>query len=228
MADLTHLSNFRDLGGMITSSGKKLRYNVFARSNNPSRVTEEEIALIKAKGFRVVVDLRRDNERSRRPDLLADRSDFDYHPIVMNERPYRDYCPLVDDESIAKAYFSKLTVSAESLKEIFTLFAQADGGVLFHCESGKDRTGTVAALLLMLVGAKDEDIIADYALSYDRLYVKCDDVYLADPDILPKAAVMESFIRRFRQEYDGADDYFEKIGFDDVYRKMIREKFFAD
>ncbi len=228
MDDLQNLRNFRDLGGMITASGKKLRYGVYARSNNPSRVTEEEIALIKAKGYRVVIDLRRENERLRRPDLLADRSDFDYCPIVMNERPYLDYCPLVDDESVAEAYFSKLLVSAGSIKDIFTLFARADAGVLFHCESGKDRTGTVAALLLLLVGARDEDIVADYALSYDRLYVKCDDVYLADPDILPKAAVMESFLRLFHHEYDSADDYFERIGFDGVYRKMIREKYFAD
>ena len=227
MVDLPNLKNFREFGGIVTASGRILRHNVFARSNNPSCVSNKEIDLIKSMGYCVVVDLRRKNECLLRPDLLADQPDFDYRAIVMNEEAYRDYCPLVDDASIAEAYFSKLTVSANSLRKIFTVFAEADGGVLFHCESGKDRTGTVAALLLLLVGAKDEDIVADYALSYDYLYKKCEDDYLADPDILPKAAVMELFLHRFHQEYNCADDYFEKIGFGSEYQKMIRKKFFA-
>ena len=44
-----------------------------------------------------------------------------------------------------------------------------DGGVLFHCHAGKDRTGLVAALLLALAGTPDEIIAQDYHLSYTYL-----------------------------------------------------------
>jgi protein-tyrosine phosphatase len=39
--------------------------------------------------------------------------------------------------------------------------------VLFHCVSGKDRTGFAAAVLLKILGASDEDIAADYLKSND-------------------------------------------------------------
>ncbi len=41
------------------------------------------------------------------------------------------------------------------------------GGVLFHCIRGHDRTGIIALLLLALVGATPEEIVADYELSLD-------------------------------------------------------------
>ena len=36
--------------------------------------------------------------------------------------------------------------------------------VLFYCKAGKDRTGILAALLLSLAGATDDQIISDYIL----------------------------------------------------------------
>lgn len=39
---------------------------------------------------------------------------------------------------------------------------QAGRPLLFFCRAGKDRTGLVAALLLSIMGASDEQILADY------------------------------------------------------------------
>lgn len=41
-----------------------------------------------------------------------------------------------------------------------------DGGVVFHCTSGKDRTGVVASVLYYILGVSAEDIAADYQTSY--------------------------------------------------------------
>jgi protein-tyrosine phosphatase len=40
---------------------------------------------------------------------------------------------------------------------------------LFHCTTGKDRTGWAAAALLMLLGVSDDDVMADYLLTNDEL-----------------------------------------------------------
>ena len=40
-----------------------------------------------------------------------------------------------------------------------------EGGVLVHCEAGKDRTGLLSMLLLDLVGTPADVIAADYALT---------------------------------------------------------------
>jgi protein tyrosine/serine phosphatase len=37
--------------------------------------------------------------------------------------------------------------------------------VLVHCGAGKDRTGIVSALVELLVGVPEEDIVADYLRS---------------------------------------------------------------
>ena len=42
----------------------------------------------------------------------------------------------------------------------------SQGAVVFHCTAGKDRTGTLAALLLTCLGVSEEDITADYQISY--------------------------------------------------------------
>ena len=40
------------------------------------------------------------------------------------------------------------------------------GPVVFHCTAGKDRTGVLAAILLLRLGVDEEDIIADYQVSF--------------------------------------------------------------
>ena len=37
--------------------------------------------------------------------------------------------------------------------------------LVFHCNAGKDRTGSLAAVVLGVLGVMDEDIIEDYALT---------------------------------------------------------------
>lgn len=41
--------------------------------------------------------------------------------------------------------------------------------MLFHCATGKDRAGVVAALLLRLLGADDAAIYADYMRTNETL-----------------------------------------------------------
>lgn len=50
--------------------------------------------------------------------------------------------------------------------EFERLIAAADSApVVFHCASGKDRTGIVAALVLTLLGVSRKDVVADFALT---------------------------------------------------------------
>ena len=44
-------------------------------------------------------------------------------------------------------------------------FAAANEGFVFHCRSGKDRTGLVAAILLFIAGVPDEVVAKDFGLS---------------------------------------------------------------
>ena len=44
----------------------------------------------------------------------------------------------------------------------------AERGVVFHCHAGWDRTGMIAAILLKRAGVPEDEIVADYARSWDN------------------------------------------------------------
>ncbi len=56
------------------------------------------------------------------------------------------------------------------LKTGLEFLAAHEGPYLIHCNEGKDRAGFVVALLECLMGASQEEIVADYMLSYVNYY----------------------------------------------------------
>ena len=59
---------------------------------------------------------------------------------------------------------------AEGIVKGFTFLSEHEGPYLLHCTEGKDRAGFAAMLLEALMGAKLDDIVADYMLSYVNYY----------------------------------------------------------
>ena len=71
--------------------------------------------------------------------------------------------------SLAEKYGLLLDFAREPIRQVVGEIAGAEGPVLFFCAAGKDRTGLIAALLLSLVGVGDDEIVADYVRSEERL-----------------------------------------------------------
>src|SRR5207237_7384320 len=67
-----------------------------------------------------------------------------------------------DSESMFDWYLFIVNNRPQAFRDVLTSVAEAEGGVLFHCFAGKDRTGLVAAMLLSLAGVPAEHIAADY------------------------------------------------------------------
>jgi protein-tyrosine phosphatase len=68
-------------------------------------------------------------------------------------------------ERLGNGYCAWLDHSHSRIAKIFDAMAGAEDVLLFHCASGKDRTGIIAALLLGLAGVTDDIIVADYTLT---------------------------------------------------------------
>lgn len=83
--------------------------------------------------------------------------------------------------------------SIASLRRIFELLSSGQGGFLFHCTDGKDRTGAVAALLLMALGASEQDIFEDYYTS-----------------VLATFSRTEAYVQSLRKE-NYSEDYIDEI-----------------
>ena len=168
---LDNVFNLRDLGGIPTKSGKIVGWNKLFRSENLSQLTQEEWKVLMNRGVQTVIDLRSASELEAFPDNAP-------NPIV------HVHCPLqkaqIDskntvesatkafERSLGNEYCSMVLDTPKLLVKAVTKVVEGlkNGSVLYHCTAGKDRTGVLSATLLRILGADNEDIIADYQISF--------------------------------------------------------------
>jgi protein-tyrosine phosphatase len=157
---ITGLHNLRDLGGYATADGLETRPGVIFRSDSPHRLTADGIAELERLGVTTVIDLRHAGELESAPNPFSNLPG--YHHVSLFGGLSGDPSALGSLEAL---YAATLQDCGEALREVIETVADSDGGALVHCTAGKDRTGLVAALLLLLVGVAQDDVIADYALT---------------------------------------------------------------
>ncbi|WP_157250267.1 tyrosine-protein phosphatase [Nonomuraea typhae] len=140
-----------------------LRPGVLLRSAQPTGLTQEEAAHLG--GFlRLVVDLRSERECSPGDWALLDV------PVkrMGGKGSPSDLYRLPDDFTLGALYVTMLEHQAAWFAEVIIEIA-GNLPALVHCAAGKDRTGIVVALILDLVGADEETIVRDYALTQKDL-----------------------------------------------------------
>jgi protein-tyrosine phosphatase len=167
--------NVRDLGGFTTPAGSTA-FGVFVRGDNARNLTPAGWRAASEYGIRMVLDLRSDPECAADPPA---HPDFAHRRLSLfdhfdgDDAYRRDLLARVTNLDVAEKhrtlYREALDLDATRFAEASGVLAEADGGVLFHCVGGKDRTGLLAALLLRLVGVPNEEIEADYVRSEARL-----------------------------------------------------------
>lgn len=154
-----NVKNLRDLGGYLTKENKITRFNIFYRSDLPKDMNSQEIKYLLDNNLTTVIDLRNKEEVKRKNNCL-NIQDINYYNVSL----LGDKCPKVESD-IPKGYIDILS-NRETMYEVFNIIKNANGNVLFNCTAGKDRTGVVAMILLLLADVYENDIIADYQISY--------------------------------------------------------------
>ena len=233
--------NVRHLGGYPTAAGPTTTATDLLRGATLHELTERGCEALRAHGVRTVVDLRSEveHEASPTPDLSA-------YAITVIEAPVfqADASPgaLVKNEGYpghAVVYRSFLVDGGAAYRTLFEAIARDDGGVLFHCAVGKDRTGLAAALLLELAGVPDEHIIADYVRSTAMLEPILDerlakfaergiDEDTARMMMAAPAADMEATLAFVRERWGSAADYCAAIGLDEPTTAAVRARVVTD
>jgi len=93
---------------------------------------------------------------------------YDLGNVLWNHNYY--FGPIVDN--VSDWHRDLVSIHRDQFLGFFQALLDADGPVLFHCSTGKDRTGVAAALLLMALGVSEEDIVKDYMRSLDPMFEK--------------------------------------------------------
>jgi protein-tyrosine phosphatase len=159
--------NFRDIGGYATEDGRRVKWRRLFRSMTPQWMTPADIAEARDLGIELVIDLRgpRDDTSGPLGEMPARRIEVGPQPGAFRDHPI---WPVMKDAAVVDALPLVLDLYAEYFAAAVNEMIQTPGPVLFHCSLGKDRTGTLAALLLSCLGVPDSEIVADYMLTETR------------------------------------------------------------
>jgi protein-tyrosine phosphatase len=174
-----------------------------------------------------IIDLRSDGEILRRPSALRDVQGFEYYHCAI----YGNGEVAKSQEDVSVSYFEMID-EQKAIKDILKVIANAKKSVLYHCTAGKDRTGVLSAVLLMIAGVSKYDIFADYLVSgaYLREFIK--NAERDNPEfakiITPKVSYIEKFIDMFIEKYKSAEEYCRVIGLTEAEIEMIRNKLLKD
>lgn len=195
--------NTRDLGGYETTDGRRIKWNVLYRSANLASLTDEGCATFERLGIRTVIDLR--NRLSPLPLFGGDVACVHQNARVL-------LFPILISENGGPEDGYRLSVPeyARSYTGVFEQLSVAGNyPILYHCAAGKDRTGIVSVLLLLMLGMDRETALADYHLSLE--------VY----ETLPTASML-----RLLDDVDaagGIGPYLEGIGVPATTQARIRD-----
>jgi len=217
--------NFRDLGG-FPAAGGVTRFGRVWRTDLLGMLPDADIEAVKAAGIKTVIDLRSADELERVPPSFADMEGIDYINIaLLGDAPLSDAL----DECVrtADSFEASLTVLYKTMADrvphrfvqVFEALAKGllKGGVAFYCTAGKDRTGMIAALLLLALGVSRSDVVANYRTTAAYLRPKIAHL-TSDSPLRPRSLMrsdpetIEAFLDHLDEKYGGPVSFLKTAG----------------
>lgn len=152
--------NVRDIGGYPAIDGRTTRWRTLLRADQLDRLPDHARRELVDLGLRLVVDLRWPDELVRNPSVFVRAAEVRYLSVPL----------LADDPTphvgLAGMYRHIFDARAPQLAEVVRAILAPEGlPAVVGCAAGKDRTGTIVALLLDAVGVPRDVIVKDYAAS---------------------------------------------------------------
>lgn len=229
-----NLLNVRDLGDYQTRSGLPLRRRSLLRTDDLNRLTPAGVQALLDYGVRTVIDLRWPVDADVAPNHFHNQPGLvnHHHISLLGEsieawRATRPEQPKEMFNCLVLDYFSQ-----DVCRVLQAIAAAPPGAVLFHCVSGKDRTGFVATLLLALVDVEPALIAHDYGLSTENLR----EPYLAAYPDQPEATLERvrcppkqvfNMLEHLERRYQGVEDYLHWIGLSAREVELLRARLLA-
>ena len=251
---IASIPNLRDLGGYQTSDGKTVASGLVYRSNQLSGIKPDDMQKLAALNLKNAYDLRTQEERDKRPEELPPGVNYVVLDVLADspQAGPAQLEKLMEDPKIANTElgggkveegfkasyreFVSLPSAQREFRNLFLAFGDKEQlPALFHCTTGKDRTGWAAAALLTLMGVPKDKVYEDYLRSNDNIlpaYQKVIDGFVAaggEPEI-PKAILgvkkeyLDAAFDEMQTKYGSIENYFsEALGIDAAQQQALRD-----
>ena len=184
--EMESIPNARDLGGIVTADGKRIKRGRLFRSALLTYGSDSDIALLRDDlQIGCVIDLRTTYETSRVADREIEGATYINMPVMdWDNNLWFEMFKFPGSEAEQLRAFAKTDMAKRMTRHMYIGFVmdeycqlqyaaflqkllEIDGGtnVLWHCSQGKDRTGLVAAFLLFALGCDRQAVVDDFAIT---------------------------------------------------------------
>ncbi len=173
--EIKKINNFRFLGGINNSEGKKLKDSLIYRSGNLHQLKSRSFDEFEKFNINKVIDLRTKQEIIKEPDQIPKNISYKNYPAFEdknNEMANAKKLALKGkisandaDKRMIKFYTDYISENPEVIKKIITEILDSQQPILYHCTAGKDRTGMITALILKILKFDDSVIFEEYLQS---------------------------------------------------------------
>lgn len=255
---LASAPNMRDLGGIPVASGA-VQTGALYRSASLAKLDASDQATLTRLEITTVYDLRTASERDGALDRLPEGTRTVWLDVVADapDNVAASIPALLADPSALEAmlgdgradqYLADANRTFISLPSALTAYRRfyldlidehRTGAALFHCTTGKDRTGWAAASFLLLLGASEEDVRADYLETntdlaptlqpmLEALAARGVNTALLQPILGVRDSYLDAALDELRQRYGTVENYAQTgLGLTDQQIGALRSRFIA-
>ena len=255
------LKNTRDLGGLTMKDGRKIKPGMLIRSSHLSIAPQHDLDIL-AGMVSDIADFRTEKEQRERPDPVIGDAVHHCMPVLNNmtagitreeEADKSEIETYLLDPAGARQHMLenyRLFVTHDHARQCYRHFvellaAPREKALLWHCTAGKDRAGFAAAIVLSILGADRETILADYMKTNAGLAKEIQwiypmigkqaggmtDVIRASLDymFLAHKEYLEEAFRTAEEMYGSMDAYLkESLGVTDAVRSKLQDRYLTD
>ncbi|MBO4234916.1 MAG: tyrosine-protein phosphatase [Firmicutes bacterium] len=167
--------NFRDLGGYKSLDGRHIKPGLLYRSGGLYLMNQEETEYFLSLGIRHIMDFRTKEETDAHPDPVFPGIEMIRHSGITTKGGEEiDFSPTgmsqigesgINQLKKLKEYYRNIPFDNDAFKNLMAMIVAREVPLVFHCYTGKDRTGVFAIVLLLALGIDEETVMRDFMLS---------------------------------------------------------------
>lgn len=165
---LENVHNLRDLGGLVSRDGRRVRTGRLFRGGNPGLASTADIARLRALGLDVVIDFRAPEEKSDAESGFTNAFNWVALPVLEGTMSMSELVPRLrsgtrqDLDDFMLQVYRDFPIKHQSAFGKFMKEAEAGRTLMYHCSTGKDRAGFATMLLLSALNVAPDTILANY------------------------------------------------------------------
>ncbi|WKV70905.1 tyrosine-protein phosphatase [Streptomyces sp. PCS3-D2] len=176
--ELTGVRNFRDVGGLPTSDGRRVKAGRLFRSGHLAHATATDAAFLASLGLHTIFDFRNGADHALEGPDVELPGVRNVNIPLSDPADGREFWRLVRDGDLdqlrsvlgggraaarmANSYRGIIRTRTAEHSRVVHAIAEDSVPALLHCAAGKDRAGLSVAVTLLALGVEREAIVADY------------------------------------------------------------------